>query len=306
MSAERRRLHATTTTKLPQVGELSRNMIRSHRHRRRHHPPPLLHHPERHFQHYPYHPHPPLIITITFSRLLDIRGLGTDFKGMTPSPRTHAQESYRLFGINTIVPTPTSARSTAPRSTPGTSQTSSQTSSQTYPTSLLRPLNGGVGLGGAQGMRRSELPTGRAVEELQEYGDNYYRWLRQGQGLEQTPAPGSASVGGGGGDSSAGGSETDGSVTVGGDVFGDVSGVDADGDVDDASCPDIGFIFDPDGQVRRSHFPTHSLTHSHLPILIYPNLLPPSFTPSLTPPLPHVLTLSLPHSLIRCCSNVWC
>ena len=217
---------------------------------------------------------------------------------MTPSPRTHAQESYRLFGINTIVPTPTSATSTPPASTSGSSQTSSQTSSQSYPTSLLRPLKGGVGLGGGQGMRRSELPTGRAVEELQEYGDNYYRWLRQRQGLEQnpaqTPAPGSASVVDNGSDGSSGGSMTDG----GDGISGDVSGI-AD-DVDDASCPDIGFVFDPDGQVRLTHFPP-----TLSPILMYPNLLPPSFTPSLPPSRPHSFSPSFSFSFICCCSNVW-
>ena len=111
------------------------------------------------------------------------------------------------------------------------------------------------------------MSTGRAVEELQEYGDNYYRWLRQGQGLEpaQTQAQGLATVVDGTSDVSNGGSEAISGNASDGDSDGDVdslgrvdSGGGGGGGGDDASCPDIGFVFDPDGQV------THTLTYIYI------------------------------------------
>ena len=90
----------------------------------------------------------------------------------------------------------------------------------------------------------SELPTARAVGELQEYGDNYYRWLQQGQELEP------------GVDGGSDGTTSDGDTITSGSASGDSAGgsnnlvrVNADDGVDDESCPDIGFVFDPDGQV---------------------------------------------------------
>ena len=77
------------------------------------------------------------------------------------------------------------------------------------------------------------MSTGRAVEELQEYGDNYYRWLRQGQGLEpaQTQAQGLATVVDGTSDVSNGGSEA---------ISGNASDGDSDGDVDSLGRVDSG------------------------------------------------------------------
>ena len=114
--------------------------------------------------------------------------------------------------------------------------------------------------------RRSEMPTGRAVGELQEYGDNYYRWLGQGQGLppvngdenNRGSISGSISSGGGGDSDTVRGNVNGGGDLVkgklGSDDSSDAADVDeadvaADDDAD-VSCPDIGFVFDPDGQVN--------------------------------------------------------
>ena len=99
--------------------------------------------------------------------------------------------------------------------------------------------------------------------ELQEYGDNYYRWLRQGQGLESADSQELGSDGSAGdGDAvsriasdnnNVGDVAGGGAVSANGNVLGrvdDGGGVDVD---DDASCPDIGFAFDPDGQVPNTH-----------------------------------------------------
>ena len=110
--------------------------------------------------------------------------------------------------------------------------------------------------------------------ELQEYGDNYYRWLRQGQGLESSESEGliSGSDGSGGdgdavsriasGNNVAGGDDSTGDLSANGGST--LSRVDGD---DDASCPDIGFVFDPDGQVLFLSPP--SLSPSPLPPLSY-------------------------------------
>ena len=109
--------------------------------------------------------------------------------------------------------------------------------------------------------------------ELQEYGDNYYRWLRQGQGLESSESEelisGSDGSGGdgnavsriasGNGNNVAGDDDDsagDDDSANGGSALSrvDVDGGGVDGD-DDASCPDIGFVFDPDGQVLTFSLP---------------------------------------------------
>ena len=139
--------------------------------------------------------------------------------------------------------------------------------------------------------------------ELQEYGDNYYRWLRQGQGLESSESEELISgsdgngddgdavsrIASGNGNNVAGGDDSAGDVSAtGGSTLSRVGGG-VDGD-DDASCPDIGFVFDPDGQVPNTlHVVFPRYTHYGPTIL----MLTIAFIHSLTYPLTHPLTRSL-------------